>query len=347
MRIARTALKLLAFGIASICADPARCAAQDAEPARDQQAVEVELFAEATQLIQEGGCAEFPVTNPSACHEARARLKRVVALNDSLLGAWRNLALVERNLGLVASALVAYEVIAARAPTDANPARRPWAQFALESIAELKPRVPYLIVELAPELRAGTHVEVDGTDLRAEYIGARAPLDPGAHVIVARRPGHKPFERRVELAEAQTLTVSVELEAAESAAAAAPVVAPSAPLLVDRPVQSRRSPAAQYGPWVLGGAGLIATGVGLGFGWRAIDTRKSACGSSDRCEPDGLEDARTYARTANIVTAAGAALVAGSLVWLVLRPSENSHSEVATSVRPRDNGLELFVSGAL
>ena len=67
----------------------------------------------------------------------------------------------------------------------------------------------------------------------------------------------------------------------------------------------------RIGPIALAGAGAITTIVGLGFGVAAISRRKDACGDNHYCEPSKLEDARSAARTSDIVTGLGLAAVAG------------------------------------
>jgi hypothetical protein len=254
------------------------------------------------------------------------------------LGALRNLAFVEKNLGLIASAARNFRELTRRAPLDPNPARRPWADFARKEYEALAPRVPLLTikVERRPE---GLELSLDGEPLPAAAWETPLELDPGTHTVKAEAPGYQVFEQTVEVAAAAEDDLAIELEE-KPAAAEAPEPAANGPPEKDAAPRS----SSKLAPLIVGGVGGATLGVGLALGYVAIKKRQSACGDSRFCEPTELESGRSVARAATVVTVVGGVTIAGALVWYLLAPS-GSENETALMPDISNGHLGLTTAG--
>lgn len=152
-------------------------------------------------------------------------------------------------------------------------------------------------------LPSGAQVRVDGAAPVAADAGrVEVELPPGRHRVEARAPGHAPWVRDFDLA----LGTAPVLEA---------------------DLSKRRS----EGPWILGASGL-ALGAGAAalavMAQLRVEDWRDACGAGGRCAA-GFTRARYLDDDAAIDTersvaialgAAGAAALAGALVWFVLDP---------------------------
>lgn len=282
------------------------------EASAQNKDVATDLFDDGVRQMDEGGCDQSPVGDVATCEQARESFARAYALYPAGLGALRNLAFVEKNLGLVASAARNFRELARQAPLDPKPARRLWADFAREEVEALAPRIPHLTVsvEAVPD---GFELELDGDPLPRAAWETELDVDPGRHVVSAKAPDFEPFTETVELAESGHETVVVQLgRVAQDVPDVAPKTAPQ-----DLGPAPRRAP---IGPWIVMGTGAATLGAGLVMGYVAIRKRKSACGDSRYCEPTELESGRSIAHAATYVTVAGAAVAAGGLVWYFLAP---------------------------
>ena len=301
-------------------ASPAR--AED--PAHDKQ-LAIDLFDQGVQKMREGQCDQTPPRSRSACEQARDAFERAYSLYPAGLGALRNLAYVEQNLGSLASAARHFRELARRAPLDPNPARKLWAQFARKEAEGLAERIPRLTLSV-PVTPPETTVELDEHPIPRAAWGTAIEVDPGEHTLRARAPGHAPFSATFTLGEGEHKDVEARLEALPVPRAPAPRPALPTPER-DAPPRSRVL------PLVVAGVGIATLTAGLGLGYVAIQKRKDACGDSRYCDPDALESGRSVARASNIVTAAGSALTAGGLIWYFLAADASSRGTGA-ALRP-------------
>jgi hypothetical protein len=309
-----------------------------AEDEARNKAVATDLFDNGVRKMNEGKCDASPVKDRAACEEARDAFKRAYALYPAGLGALRNLAYVEQNLGLVASAARNFRELMRKAPLDPNPARRLWADFAKKEYEALAPRIPRLTIELPAERPAQMTLLLDGEPLPEAGWDTALEVDPGKHAVRAEAPDHAPFEEKVELAEREEKSITVTLTATPSAPEerAAPVAASQAPAAEAPPAKPR------IVPLIVAGAGAVTLSVGLGLGYVAIQKRQDACGDSNFCEPNQLESGRSTARASTIVTSIGAATLAGGLVWYFLsapRKGETARAQVVPALGPHGGGL--------
>lgn len=270
-----------------------------AEPTEQDQAIAKDLFDKGVKLMDEGKCDEKPVSL-AKCKEARDAFKRAYDLTGAL-GALRNLAYVEKGLGMTASAARDFREVARRAPLDPKPERRKWADFAKAEADQLEPRVPHLIVKLVDKV-PGVKVTLDGNALPEAAWNTPVPVDPGPHSVHAEAPGRLPFDASATLAENQDKAISVVLD-------------------VDtKPTEATAGPS-KVPPLLVAGVGVIGVGVGLGLGYASMKKRDDSCDAQKLCDPKGLEDGKSLANVSTIVTGAGVGLLVIGVVWYALTPS--------------------------
>jgi hypothetical protein len=198
-----------------------------------------------------------------------------------------------------------------------------------------------LTVAIASEVD-GLEVKCDGVVVAKATWRTAVPFDPGTHVVIASAPGRKPWEAKVDLSPsgAQTVTVpELEPEQATDRMAPTPPTHAPAPVATPTPAPTQTLDTSATPPdatpvsppkstralgFVVGGAGVVALGVGGYFGVQAISKRsdaKNACPSSTCTDPAGVaynDDARRAATIADI--GIGVGLVAlGVGAYLVLR----------------------------
>ncbi len=119
------------------------------------------------------------------------------------------------------------------------------------------------------------------------------------------------------------------------------------------PVEEPIPPLHRYGPWILGGAGVAALVAGAATGGvvvRAYDTMKAQCndGTTSKniggqpvaprhCTQAGVDaenQGRALGPATTVLLAAGGALVAGGVIWLVAGPHKTKRPETSFAVAP-------------
>ena len=286
-----------------------------------------DLFDKGLKKMEAGKCDHVPIGDAAVCKEARDLFRRAYEVYPAGLGALRNLAYVERGLGLYASAARRFREIQRKAPTDPNPKRHAWADLAKKELLEIEPRVPHLTIKPPVPAPPGLVIKLDDSVLPEAVWATSLDLDPGPHTVHAEATGMSSFDASFALVEKEDKSIEVAFAPTD-----APTPAPKMP--------------SRVGPILLIGAGAAIVIVGLGFGASAIGKRKDACGSSNFCEPGKLDEARTAARVSDIVTGVGLAAVAGGVLWLVLKPRVSNEAHAGAVVVPwaSASGAGLFAS---
>jgi hypothetical protein len=307
---------IIGLGISSV---PVQAFAQ--EPAAENSAEALkrarEQFGQALALQTAGDWAG-----------ALALLKDVAAVKSTPQVRF-NMALCEEKLGKLVAALGDYELAAADARAEKADLVAEEVEGRLES---LRARIPKITVKRGAGADTAI-VAVDGVSLGDQVIGTPMPTDPGPHTVEAKAPGFKPFRQSLRLAEQQSETVELVLEAE-------PVPPPNAPSAVQLR-SGGRSPV--YG-YVIGGIGIASLATsGVFFGLRAskISSLDKAC--PDRQCPSSAQQSdidagKRYTTLANVTLAVGVAAVAGGLV-LVLTSGPSSEPSVALA--PAAGGAQL------
>ena len=293
------ALTLCSF-VAALCPN-----AFAADASEENKAIATDLFDKGVKLMESFHCDETPISKPK-CKQAREDFKRAYELYPAALGALRNLAYVEKGLGMVASAARDFREVARKAPLDPKPERQKWADFAKEEVKGLEPRVPHLTIKVPSDRPAGMKITLDGAVILDAAWDTQIDVDPGKHEVRAEAPGRLAYVGTIDLDEKQSKSISVSLEVDTT------YVAPTA----EKPSTTL--------PWIVTTVGGVAVVAGLGLGYASMKKKDDACGGTSVCDPDGLSSGKSLANASTIVTGVGAAALVGGIVWLLLTPGGES-----------------------
>lgn len=286
-----------------------------ADPAGDKAAAEA-VFREGRELMEKNDFA-------AAC----PRFEKSLALYQSASAAL-NLARCYAKTDRLAAALTTIDRAVELTKKEADEARRgELERLTAEQRREIAPRVPTVRVVVSPKIE-GMVVERNGIEIPEPMIGAPIPVDPGKYKIRVAAPGYQEVVRESDVTEGRSILVEVTLErqGPVSAVPAAPKPRPG-----PRPPAPDAAPPVVW-PWVVGGIGVAALGVGIGF---AVDYGAVRGEVDDHC-PDGnctgLSAAeaeallgrwdRDVAGLAVSAATGGALLVAGG-VGLALAPRDS------------------------
>jgi hypothetical protein len=307
-----------------------------AAPARAQDQAGAEaLFREGRRLLEAGQI-------DAAC----AKLAESQRLDPSS-GTLLNLAACHEKQGKTATAWAEYLSAARLSRTQGKTER---AEQAAQRAAALEPELSYLTVNVTERVD-GLEIRRGDVRMEAATLGSKLPVDPGEHVLTISAPGHEPVELKVTIApkgDSQTVTVPAlrKLASGEAEAPLPPKPKPTEPEVTsteskpsadrDATADSRGAPIAAY---VIGGAGIVFTGVGAVFGLMAksaYEDAESACPTRTSCSEDAMEQrdqAQTRATIANIGIGVGLAGVAVGTV-LLLTSGGSGGSPAASHRKP-------------
>lgn len=322
-----TAALLAAFALL----DPA--AARASAPTAIERNLAEQLFIDGKRLMAEG---RFDEACPKLAESHRL---------DPGGGTILNLAMCHIAQGRYASAWAELREAIDIARTDGRPDRE---EFAQNELAKLEPKLSYLtiLVERTAET-PGLVVTVDGQSVGPAAWGARFPIDPATHEIVASAPGKKSRRASVKIgpvADHKAVSIApLEGGAAEPTSSGGTPVAPTTVPAVPSPpaVDARSEPSASGRTlgYVVGGVGVAALGAGSVAGVMALDKRSEsdAFCRGELCTTqrgvDLNEDAQRLATYANI--GIGAGLVGIAVGAYLLLSSGGSDERAPRAVAPR------------
>src|SRR6188768_1294635 len=304
----------------------------EAQASPEEKATAEAVFEEGMRLIKQGKFAE-------ACPKFEMS-QRV----EPAVGTMLYLAECYEKTNRSASAWAMFREAASLAETSGQTERMKTAQA---RAANLQPRLSWLTIEVAKDaLVPGMQIRRNGVLMSTELSGTPSPVDPGEVVVEASAPGHVPFSTKVKVATKARVVVTIPALAA--APDAAPVAAPPAATQNGVPPVPAAAAAAQAAapppeqstapakaeqaspiPWVVGGAGIVALGVGTYFGVRAISKANDAeemCPNghcNDASGQTAADDAHSAAKISNVSFALGAAAVATGVVLYFVLPTKH------------------------
>jgi hypothetical protein len=177
------------------------------------------------------------------------------------------------------------------------------AAVARERAAALEPRLSRVAVTVEPPARVrDLEIVLDARTLSSAAWNVELPIDLGEHALEARAPGRVAWQHAFSVTEESSTT---RLEVPELA------IAPDA----DVPAEPWY---ARTAGWILGGAAVVALGVGIGFLVSSFDleARASARGL-DLADRDRLASEAAVHRIVSL-SVLGAAVLGGTgaaLVW--------------------------------
>ena len=314
-----------------------------------QKAAAEALFDEGKQLLSQG---QFE----SACR----RFEQSQEI-DPGVGTLLYLGDCYERSGRLASAWAIYREASSAAAAAGQGER---TRIADERARRLAPSLSKLVLLVPQDNRIpGFELLLDNRVLSPALFGVPFPVDAGQHEVTARAPGRSSWSNVIEIkpnADYRNLqipslgttgAVPTPYDTPAQSSKAAPVAAPVAgSAAADLSLGSAAAPPGAPGPdrtasYLVGGAGLVAIGIGVAFGLRASDKddeSKAGCpsGCISRAAADLNQQARTAATIANVSYAVGAlALATGAYLFF----TAGSGSETAARL-PAGSGSG-FVSG--
>lgn len=197
-----------------------------------------------------------------------------------------------------------------------------------ERIADLDARIPK--VELTvPEEVINAKLQIDGGAPIALIVKNTVLLDPGDHKLVVYATSRRTFTKSVKVKERDPI-VKIEVQLPfedEDTPPPPPIDKPPPP--VEKPAPPPEKPLNKWDayPFIFGGIGLAALGVGgIMYAYRSgtIYEMDAACGPDrNRC-PRNVEDiesrGRTYTSVGNIFLGLGVVAVATGVVLYIVKP---------------------------
>lgn len=304
-----------------------------AEPTAGERATADALFREGKALLSQ-----------KKYNEACPKLEESQRL-DPQGGTLLSLAICHEGQGRVASAWVEYEEALSIARRSNRPDR---VKVASQRMKALQPRVPHLTIEVSPDdVVEGLVVTRNGAEVGRPAWGTSVPVDPGEVEIVASAPGHKPWRMTVSMEEGKDKTIVLPRLTPEPKPAPQPPAPSHAPAPPASPPDTSRTTAA----YIVGGAGVVALGVGAWFGLQAIrkvgESNEHCKGTL--CDQRGVElndEANRAAWVSNGCMGAGV-LAVGVSTWLLLADRERATEQSVHEARlspvagPREAGILL------
>ena len=320
-----------------------------AQVSPEEKATAEAVFEEGMRLIKQGNFAD-------ACPKFEMS-QRV----EPAVGTMLYLAECYERTNRTASSWAMFREAASLAETSGQTERMKTAQA---RAARLEPRLAWLTIDVAKEaLVPGLQIRRNGVLMSPELSGTASPVDPGDVLVEASAPGHLPYSAKVKVAAKGRVVVPVPaLQAAPDAPppvppppapeSAPPAAGASAPTPAAAPPASAPAPAAAAHasptPWIVGGAGVLALGVGTVFGLKAIsnaDDARKLCPNghcTDAAGETAANDAHTQATISNVSFVIGAAAVAtGAVLYFTLPTKPGTQVGLLPMADPSTLGLAV------
>lgn len=269
-----------------------------AEPTPADKALAQTLFREGRSLLTGGKTAE-------ACDKL-AESDRL----DPQIGTHLNLALCHEAQGKTASAWVEFGEVADQADRVHGDEER--GNFARQHARDLESKLARVRLHVA-NAAPGLTVRIDSATLGQAAWTTAVPLDPGKHELRAEAPGKKPSVQSIDVPTGPATTDA------------------TIPALQDAPPSQAKGSPLRAAGFVTAGVGAAGIVVGSIFGIMAFSQNGTAndhC-PNDRCDKIGVgagQDASTSAAISTVAFIAGAALVAGGAVFILVGSPSKSKS---------------------
>jgi len=317
-----------------------------AQVSAEEKATAEAVFEEGMRLIKQGNFAE-------ACPKFEMS-QRV----EPAVGTMLYLAECYENTNRTASSWAMFREAASLAETSNQVERMKTAQARAK---RLEPRLAWLTIDVPKEAAVpGLQIRRNGVLLSPELSGTATPVDPGEVLVEVSAPGHLPYSTKVKVPAKGRVSLPIPaLQAAPESAPVAPAVvappasappaaanssspppasAPPAPATVEH-----RSPV----PWIVGGAGVVALGVGTVFGLKAMsnaDDARKLCPNDhcyDQAGQKAADDAHTQATISNVAFIVGGAAVATGVVLYFTLPKQRTQVGMVPMADQTSLGLSL------
>ncbi len=273
---------------------------------------------------------------------------------DAGSGTLTALAVCHEGLGKTASAWTEFIEVVSEARQAGRTDRE---KFAQQHVDAIEPKLSKLTVAVDPAVAklSGLEVRRDGTLIGQAGWGTAAPVDPGPHTVEVKAPGKKPWSTTVTVGsshDVQTVTVTrledtapspspAALAASSMGASSSEGAATEDSTGPPRPEQPSSTGGTQRTVGlVVGGAGIVAAGVGTYFGLQAISQTHQANNlcpvASDCTSADALSknsSAKSSALASDVLF--GGALAAIGLGAILYATSSSGTSPAASTAALR------------
>lgn len=296
-----------------------------------EEAAAMDLFTQGRELRKKGDCAS-----------AVPLFRKSWELSKKGLGALRNIAECEEQLGRFASSRRAWLELSRALLVNADPKYEGWSGDANAAAERLAPKVARMTVEITVRSDKGerpmspsdhVRVLVDGEELDPKLLEVPLDRDPGTYLVRAEG-GRIPVEKRVTLVAGAAATVSLTVEVPTE------VVPAPAPPKPETPPMGASSGARTAG-WIalgVGGVAAIGAGVALIVRQSALSELKDGCPKWETgpC-PTSLRDTVDRGQTAttmSIVLGATALVGVGVGVGLLWSSPSRSTDHARVQVAP-------------
>jgi hypothetical protein len=257
-------------------------------------------------------------------------------------GTLLNMGLCEKKLGQLANALRHLEELLPQLP--AGDERR---QIVRDALAEIKPKISYLRVNLKANAPAGTVVTYDNAELEPTMMGTEMPIDPGKHVVGVEAPGVPNRKYNVVIGEGKRQTLEVEPGAPGAEGSGANVLS-GAGAPGDAPEDSSRATKRTVG-FVVGGvgiAGLITGAITGGLALSDNNAAEKACPTRKGCSSEVIDISnrgQTLSVVNTVALAVGVVGVAVAIPLIIMNGKAKESSTVGLWVSP--DGARIGLRG--
>ncbi len=214
-------------------------------------------------------------------------------------------------------------------------------QKARAALAQLKPRIPAVTIEIAGATGTAVEVTIDQVKVPNSLLQLERPVDPGLHEIVAKQ-GNKIATRKVTFAESQKRVITLQLvERPGAMLPPGPVPGNSqpAPLRRDTP-DSKAKRQRMFGSVGIGvGAAGVAFGATTGIivGLKRSSLHDDGClgntclGPTYKSRVDSYNALRTLSTVGFVV---GGVATAAGVALLLTSPKQESSAKLGLMVSP-------------
>lgn len=227
------------------------------------------------------------------------------------------------------------------------------------ALKSLEPRIPTIVLKVTGAPAADVSVTMDGTDLASRVDGSVIEIDPGTHDFVFTAKDGRSAKVSLSIAETtKNQEVQVTIADAPPKTVVPPPTAATADPPAPGPATSSVSSTAASGDagssqrligWIVGGAGLALTGVGVGLYASGASSMSAAncpdvegapdCG--DRFDDRDRYNSGKSTRSIGVgVIVGGVAAMLGGVVLLVTAPTQGK-TAVSAQVTAGPTGLFL------
>lgn len=278
------AVGLLALALASAAPSPAHATEEDART----------FFAQGRQLRAEGRCADAIVA-----------FRRALDLFPHGLGALRNIAECEEQLGQYASARNDWWSLRRAVLQSNEPKYEGWDKDAEVAYARLEGKVARITVQLRGASTERAHVSIDGKPLDPRLVGVELERDLGPHMVEVAYGGAAPVGKRIELTSGEREVVTLDIPKPS------PIGPTVAPVEAPQDTSAEKMRVAGIVGLSVGGVGMVGAVVSTLVRSSALSSITEVCKSLKNC-PASVEEDEQRGRTAStLVNVFGAVALVG------------------------------------